>query len=121
MRAAQDVVNRTTINAPLAGEVLNFNHNTIGGVLRPGDQILEIVPNESRLIASLEVPPTSRDSVYEGLSVRTRLSGIDSWNSPTLEGNVLDISADLKTSPRGDYSFYEARINLDREMLAAEI
>ncbi len=115
LRAAQDVVNRSVITAPIAGEILNLNYTTIAGIVSPGERILEIVPNESRLIASVEVPPSYRDSVYVDLEVRTRLTGLESWNSPTLEGKVIDISADLKTSPRGDYSFYEARISLIME------
>jgi len=118
LRAAQDVVNRTSVFAPLSGEILNLKYSTIGGVVQAGDPILEIVPLETQLIASLEVSPTDRDGVYEGLTVQTRLSGFDSWRAPSLEGQIVDVSADLKTSPRGDYSFYEARVVIDTVALA---
>jgi len=119
LRAAQDVVNRTVLYAPLAGEILNLKYSTLGGVVQPGDPIVEIVPNETQLIASLEIPATDRDGVYEGLSVQTRLSGLDSWLSPSLDGQIMDVSPDLKTSPSGDYTFYEARVVLDVATLAA--
>jgi len=118
LRAAQDVVNRTTLCAPLSGEVLNLTYSTLGGVVSPGDPIVEIVPLETQLIASLEIPPIERDAVYVGLEVKTRLTGIDSWISPTLDGTIMDVSPDLKTSPNGDYSFYEARVVLDTATLA---
>ena len=118
LRAAQDVVNRTTLYAPLSGEILNLAYKTLGGVVSPGDPIVEIVPLETQLIASLEIPPTEREGVYVGLDVKTRLTGLDSWISPTLEGKIMDVSPDLKTSPNGDYSFYEARVVLDTKTLS---
>lgn len=112
LEAAQDVVNRTVIHAPQAGEVMNLRFTTSGGVVRPGEPILEIVPAESSLIAVVQIRPVDREAVFEGLSVDARLSGSDSWR-PALYGGVVDgISADLKTSPDGSANFYEARITL---------
>ena len=118
LRAAQDVVNRTILFAPRSGEILNLKHSTVGGVVQPGEAVVEIVPLESQLIASLEISPADRDGVYEGLRVITRLSGYDSWSSPSLEGEIMDVSPDLKTSPSGEYSYYEARVVLDLDALA---
>lgn len=70
LRAAQDVVNRTTLYAPLSGEILNLAYKTLGGVVSPGDPIVEIVPLETQLIASLEIPPTEREN--EGPSGKER-------------------------------------------------
>ena len=86
--------------------------------MQPGEAVVEIVPLESQLIASLEISPADRDGVYEGLRVITRLSGYDSWSSPSLEGEIMDVSPDLKVSPGGDYSYYEARVVLDLDALA---
>ncbi len=118
LRAAQDVVNRTILFAPRSGEILNLKHSTVGGVVQPGEAVVEIVPRETQLVASLEIFPADRDGVYEGLRVVTRLSGFDSWRSPGLEGEIMDVSPDLKTSPTGDYSFYEARVVLDLDALS---
>lgn len=118
LRAAQDVVNRTILFAPRSGEILNLKHSTVGGVVQPGEAVVEIVPRETQLVASLEISPVDRDGVYEGLRVITRLSGFDSWRSPSLEGEIMDVSPDLKISPGGDYSFYEARVVLNLDALA---
>lgn len=115
--SAQDVVNRTTIYAPQSGEILNLAFSTPGGVVRPGETILEIVPDRTALIAVVELKPSDRDAVYEGLAVEARLSGLKSWNSPLLEGTITDISADLKVSPDGRYSYYEASVKLGAEKL----
>ncbi|MCR9080160.1 MAG: HlyD family type I secretion periplasmic adaptor subunit [Hyphomonadaceae bacterium] len=118
LRAAQDVVNRTTLFAPRSGEVLNLKYSTLGGVVQPGEAVVEIVPREAQLVASLEIFPADRDGVYEGLRVMTRLSGFDSWRSPSMEGKIMDVSPDLKSAPSGDYSYYEARVVLDVDTLA---
>ena len=115
--SAQDVVNRTTLYAPQSGEILNLAFSNAGAVVRPGETILEIVPDNQDLIATAEIQPSDRDSVYEGLSVEARLSGLKAWDSPLLAGTISDISADLKTSPDGRYSFYEAQITIGEEKL----
>jgi len=111
--AAQDVINRKTIYAPQSGEILNLKFSTKGGIVRPGEAILEIVPRTQKVIAVLEIKPSDRDVVYTGLDVNTRLSGLNNWRAPMFVGEVLNVSADLKTSPRGDYNFYEARVLLN--------
>ena len=116
--SAQDVVNRTTVYAPQSGEILNLAFANAGAVIRPGETISEIVPDNQDLIATAEVKPSDRDSVYEGLSVEARLSGLKAWDSPLLKGEVSDISADLKTSPDGRYSYYEAKVTIEKENLS---
>lgn len=116
--SAQDIVNRTTVYAPQSGEILNLAFSNAGAVVRPGETILEIVPDNQDLIATAEVQPSDRDSVYEGLSVEARLSGLKAWDAPLLKGEVSDISADLKTSPDGRYSYYEAKVTIEKENLS---
>ncbi|GGX62085.1 HlyD family type I secretion periplasmic adaptor subunit [Litorimonas cladophorae] len=115
--SAQDVVNRTILYAPQSGEILNLAFSNAGAVVRPGETILEIVPDNQDLIATAEIQPSDRDSVYEGLSVEARLSGLKAWDSPLLAGTISDISADLKTSADGRYSYYEAQITIGEEKL----
>ena len=115
--SAQDIVNRTTVYSPQSGEILNLIFSNAGAVVRPGETIMEIVPDNQDLIATVEIQPSDRDSVYEGLAVETRLSGLKSWDSPLLEGVISDISADLKTSPDGRYSYYEGQVTIGEEKL----
>ena len=115
--SAQDIVNRTTVYAPQSGEILNLVFSNADAVVRPGETIMEIVPDNQDLIATVEIQPSDRDSVYEGLAVETRLSGLKSWDSPLLEGVISDISADLKTSPDGRYSYYEGQVTIGEEKL----
>lgn len=108
--AVEDVLTRTTIYAPIAGNVLNLAFTTPGGVIKPGESIMEIVPSSRTLIALIEISPTERDGLYENMRVETRISSQHSWRAPQIEGMIESISADLKSSPRGDYKYYEARV-----------
>ena len=113
LSAAQDVLNRAIIKAPVGGEVLNLSSNTKGGVVAPGDTILEIVPNGDSIVASVQIKPTDRAQVFEGLNVRTQVSAYRSWKSPSLEGTIQDVSADLKRDPVSGAAFYEARVQIE--------
>ncbi len=112
LRAANDVLARTIIRAPQAGKILNLAFDTLGGVVKPGENILEIVPESGVVIARVSVRPNQRDAVSQGQQVKARLSINKSWAAPELTGTVLDISGDLKIIPQTGESFYEARVRL---------
>lgn len=111
--AAQDVLERTIIRAPQSGVVMNMKFFTVGGVVGPGEQIMEIVPESANLIAQVRIKPVDRDAVFEGLQVKARLSAYKTWLAPRLDGEVLGVSADLKILPETGAAYYEARIGLD--------
>ena len=112
LNAAQDVLNRSVIFAPQAGEVLNLRFSTRGGVVSPGEAILEIVPAVGELTASVRIRPTDRATVYEGQAVRTRVTAYKSWMTPRLDGEVVSVSADLKTDPVTGNNYYEVRVRI---------
>jgi HlyD family type I secretion membrane fusion protein len=112
LNAAQDILNRVVITAPQAGEVLNLRFSTRGGVVRPGETILEIVPNAGEVTASVRIQPNDRAAVFEGLAVRTRLTAFKSWVTPRLDGAVVGVSADLKTDQLTGATYYEVRVNI---------
>lgn len=116
--AAEDVLARTVIAAPMDGEVLNLAIATVGGVVRPGETIMEIVPESSGLIASVRIPPNERAAIRIGQSVRTQLVAYKGWQAPRLTGQVTGVSADLKTDPATHASYYEARILIPGEETA---
>ena len=118
LKSLNDAVQRAVVIAPASGEILNLQFSTIGGVVRPGEPIMEIVPVSSGLWASLQINPSDRDAIYPGLAVRARLSAFKSWQSPSMDGEVRSISADLKTVPETGVSYYEAKIQFSATDLA---
>jgi HlyD family type I secretion membrane fusion protein len=118
LESAQDVLDRSVIVAPVSGEVLNLNATTIGGVVRSGDTLMEIVPSLTEITAAVQILPQDRPSVYDGLLVRTQLSSYKGWQAPRLDGEVVGVSADLKIDSVTGMSYYEARILIPQSEIA---
>lgn len=118
LNAAQDVLDRSVIIAPVSGEVLNMEFSTIGGVVRSGETLMEIVPAINRVTASIQIAAGDRAAIFEGQLVRTQFSSYKGWQAPSLEGEIIDVSADLKTDPVTSISYYEARVRVPAEQMA---
>jgi len=116
--AADDVATRRDILAPEDGTVVNLRIFTLGGVVRPGDPLMDIVPANDRLVAEVNIPPTAIDSVHTGLSAEVRLPAFRQNLVPYLAGEVVFVAADVTTDPQTRMSHYRARITLDQEVLA---
>jgi HlyD family type I secretion membrane fusion protein len=119
--AAQDVLDRAVLVSPMDAEVLNLNYRSAGGVVRGGEPILELVPESLGVVATVRVQPADRARVFEGQRVRAQVQAFKGWDSPRLEGNVIDVSADLKTDQMTGQSYYEVRIEIPDEALGAAV
>ncbi len=117
--AAQDVVNRSIITAPLHGSVFNLRFATEGGVVRPGEVLLELVPETSGVIATVRIPPNERSQVREGLQVRASITAYRGARAAPIPGMVDSVSADLKTDPETGQTYYAASIRLDSAAVEA--
>lgn len=113
--AAQEVLDRAVIRAPVSGEILNLSLATLGGVVQPGQTLMEIVPGIAEVTASVRVNPSDRSSIFEGQTVRTKFSSYRGWQAPRLEGKIINVSADLKTDPATSALYYEARVRISSE------
>ena len=120
LRSAEDVLERTRIYAPRAGAVMNLGISTVGGVVQPGERIMEIVPSDTHLVATVRVKPTDRDSVFEGEPIKAQISAFASWKTPRIGGKVIMVSPDLKEVKENGAPYYEARIELDPTVVNRE-
>lgn len=118
LNQAQDVLDRAVITAPVSGEVLNMAFATIGGVVGSGETLMEIVPDIGQVTASVQISATDRAVVFEGQNVRTQFSSYKGWQAPRLLGEIIDVSADLKTDPVTGLPYYEARLRVPQSELA---
>ncbi len=119
IRALDSTLARTLIKAPVAGAVVGMTVHTPGGVIRPGDHILDIVPEGESLLIEAQVRPNDIDRVTPGLTAQVRLSAFNSRTTPTVEGMVLTVSADRLSDPTTRTSYYLARVQVTPEGLAA--
>lgn len=121
LRAAADVSRRTEILAPEAGRVVQLRHVTPGGVLRPGDPVLDLVPEEKKFVIEARVSPFDIDTVHAGLDAEIKLNSVKQRHLPILIGQVISVSADVLTDQRTGASYYMAEVNLpDQEVAKLE-
>jgi adhesin transport system membrane fusion protein len=120
-----DIVERTTITAPVHGTVKNVRVNTIGGVIQPGEHILEIVPLEDQLLVEGKIKPSDVAFLRLGLPAMVKITAYDFAIYGGLKGHVEHISPDtLKddqkaASGRPDDTYYRVLILTDKSSLTA--
>jgi HlyD family secretion protein len=117
LRAATDVQTRRDIVAPESGTVVNLRLFTIGAVVRPGDALLDIVPDHDRLVAEVNIQPSDIDVVFPGLQSEIRLPAFKQRLVPFLHGKVTWVAADVTTNEQTRQQYYRAYILIDREQL----
>jgi len=93
-RALEDTVARTVVHAPAAGTVLGLTVHTVGAVIRPGDRLLDLVPQAEKLVVEAQLSPRDIDQVRVGQSAEVRFPAFGSRQLPRLEGRVVAVSAD---------------------------
>ncbi|MCB9947418.1 MAG: HlyD family type I secretion periplasmic adaptor subunit [Rhodospirillaceae bacterium] len=119
LRAAEDVLRRTVITAPVAGTVVQLHYRTRGGVIGPGQPILDIVPLDDDLLIDVRVSPMDIDVVEVGLTAQVHLSAFRQRNLPRVTGIVRYVSADVLVDQNTGESYFRARVEVDRSSLEA--
>ncbi len=119
IRTSTDVLDRVGVVAPLDGYVTGLNVHTLGGVISPGETLMNIVPTGDRLIVEAQVAPNDIDLVRPGLIAHVRLSAYKTRHMPLVDGTVATVSADKITDPKTGAGYYTARIEVDAKQLAA--
>nr|WP_319383542.1 HlyD family type I secretion periplasmic adaptor subunit [uncultured Roseibium sp.] len=112
-RGAVERQKRVVVNAPVSGTVVNMALHTLGGVVRPGEDILELVPQSEELIVEARINTSDIEKLWIGQPSRVRLSGFDLEEVPEANGKVFDVSADAVTDEKTGNAFYVARVRLD--------
>ena len=123
LRLSTDQLARTILVAPMRGVVNKLSVTTIGGVVRPGEEILQIIPLDDELFIEAQVAPRDIASVREGQVATIKLSAYDYTIYGTLRATVTFISADTFKDERsrevdGD-PHYKVTLRVDREALSA--
>lgn len=123
LKLAQDQLSRTTLVAPMRGIVNKLSITTIGGVVRPGEEILQLIPVDEDLFIEASVKPRDIASLREGLDATVKLTAYDYTIYGTLKAKVTFISADTFKDERsraadGD-PHYKVTLAVDRSQLTA--
>lgn len=109
---SQDQAERTEIRSPRNGRVYKLAVHAPGAVIKPGDVVMEIVPEDDTLIIAAQVNPQDVDKVQAGQSARVRLSAFNQRTTPELSAQVSVISPDMITDPATGRNFYQATVSI---------
>jgi HlyD family type I secretion membrane fusion protein len=119
LRPTQDASERQRITAPIAGEVVGLKVFTPGAVIGPRDVLMEIVPDDKRLIVEARIRPEDINHVQVGSEADIRLTAYKQRNTPLVQGDVSYVSGDRLTDPQNGAGYYVVHIDVPPEALAA--
>jgi len=114
----QDQLSRHVIQAPVSGKVHELNVFNHGGVIRPGETIMKIVPQDQEIVLSAKVKPTDIDQVFIGQSVRLRFDVFDVNKTPEINGTVTHISADMSQDDQTGIPFFGVTVSIEADEIA---
>jgi HlyD family type I secretion membrane fusion protein len=112
VRASGDVLARRVIRAPQDGIIMGLRFHTVGGVIPPGQAIMDLVPVDDEMVITTQVRPDDIDVVHVGMAARVVLTAFKRRTTPTLEGEVVMVSADRVDDPQTRASYFPAKIKI---------
>jgi HlyD family secretion protein len=116
-QALKDQLERIEIRAPASGTVVGLNVFTIGGVIAPGEALLDIVPEGAPLVLEAQVSPQDADDLYPGQMTQVIFSGLPDRRLPRLSGELVRLSADAFVNENNGQSYYLAEVTVPPEEL----
>ncbi len=118
---ARDTLKRIDIVAPVSGQVQQLRIFTIGGVVKPGDPVVDVVPASAKLVVRARVSPVDIDRLRPGLPVEVRMPQFQRFQSEIMRGEVRSISRDTLLDEVNRQPYYAMEIEADRASLPTEI
>ena len=116
--AATDQLHRLDITAPLSGRVYQLAVHTINGVVKAGETLMLVVPEEDDLTVEARVATRDIDQIHVGQLVEIRFSAFNQRTTPEVEAEVVTVAPDLVTDERTGATYYPLRIHPKPESLA---
>ncbi|MGP1722342.1 HlyD family type I secretion periplasmic adaptor subunit [Shewanella frigidimarina] len=115
-KGAFDKVSKAVIASPVIGTIKKINFNTLGGVVQPGEEIMEIVPSEDKLLIETKITPKDIAFLHPGLPAIVKVTAYDFTRYGGLKGTVEHISADTSQDEEGN-SFYIVKVRTQESSL----
>ncbi len=109
LRKFEDNLKRTILRAPEDGVIKNLYISTEGGVVRPGETLLDIVPLDDTLVIEAKLPTQDIGYIHKGQKAVIKLTSADARRFGNINGEVVDISPDTLINPNGN-PYYKVRI-----------
>lgn len=116
--AARDQLERTRIRAPATGAVVGLSVFTPGGVISPGQKLMQIVPEQRELRVQARIAPDDADDLRPGMRTLVKFPGLHERTLPNLEGRLTRLSADAFTDEKSGQSYFTAEVLVPASQLA---
>jgi HlyD family type I secretion membrane fusion protein len=116
--AVRAQLERTLIRAPATGQVVGLQVHTVGGVVRPGEPLMDIVPEAQPLVLEAQVSPAHADDLQIGMRTEVRFISFTGVSMPLVFGEVTRVSADRFVDERSGAAYFIAEITVSAEQIA---
>lgn len=117
---ASDQVRRTEVLSPIRGVVKNLANNTVGGVVRAGDPIMEIVPVHEKLVIEAKLNPADVGFVKEQMKAVVKISTYEFIRYGGLNGTVTQVAADANQDRQSGEHYFRVIVETDKSYLLSE-
>lgn len=112
--AVRSELERTLIRAPATGQIVGLRVFTLGGVIRPGEAVMDVVPENQPLVLDARVSPQEADDVQVGMRTEVRFTSITGGHLPILFGQVTRVSADRFTDDRTGAPYFLVEVTVPK-------
>jgi HlyD family secretion protein len=112
---SQDVLQRIEIRAPRAGTIQNLRVATIGGVVRSGEPLLELIPDDEGMVINGMVSPSDIDAIAPGMDAEVRFSAFHGQVLPIIMGKIESVSRDRLVDEQSKQPYFLARVVVDKD------
>ena len=112
LSALRDQMARAIVRAPAGGKIVGLKVFTVGGVVGPGDVLMEIVPQDRALVIQANVAPNDADDLKVGQETQIRFTSLHERDLPILKGRLTELSADSFLDETSGQRFFRAEISV---------
>jgi len=108
--ATREQLAHSQVRAPATGQVVGLSIYTVGGVVAPGQKLMDIVPDGKDLVIQAQLKPSDADDAYTGQTAQVRFSSVHNRSLPIFTGRVRTVSADSFTDEKSGRTYFRAEI-----------
>lgn len=108
--ATREQLEHSLVRAPATGQVVGLSVFTVGGVVTPGQKLMDVVPDGRELVIQAQLSPSDADDAFVGQKAQVRFTTVHNRSLPLFSGTVKTVSADSFTDDKTGRSYFRAEI-----------
>ncbi|MFI4976331.1 MAG: HlyD family type I secretion periplasmic adaptor subunit [Caulobacterales bacterium] len=117
LAAIREEIGRATVRSPATGRVVGLTIFTVGGMVAPGQKLMDVVPENAPLVIAARIPPRNASDIRAGQRTEIRITAFHDRSLPLLHGVIREISADSFVDEKSGTSYFRAEIVVPPEEL----